>query len=73
MTINMNLDYKVAFLPENFLFGVAYAPYLSEGGYNYPDGIKNNLATLELTGKTEKSKQASWGGGPGDQSICHHQ
>jgi beta-glucosidase len=58
MTINMNLDYKVAFLPENFLFGVAYAPYLSEGGYNSPDGIKNNLATLELTGKTEKSKQA---------------
>lgn len=56
---HIDLDYKSAFAPENFLFGVAYAPFLSEGGCNYPDGIKNNLAELELNGMIEKSGEAA--------------
>lgn len=53
------LSFKETFLKENFLFGVANAPYLCEGGFNYPDGIKNNYAQLELNGKIEKSEEST--------------
>lgn len=48
-----------SFSPGKFLFGVANAPYLCEGGYNDPDGIKNCFAIQELNGKMERSGEAS--------------
>jgi 6-phospho-beta-galactosidase len=59
MTLPKNFNYSEAFSPKNFFFGVANAPYLSEGGFNYPDGIKNNFAELELNDKIERSGEAT--------------
>ncbi|TXT64479.1 MAG: putative Glycoside hydrolase family 1 [Promethearchaeota archaeon] len=59
MILPKEFDYKEAFSEENFFFGVAVAPYLSEGGFNYPNGIKNVYAELELTGKIEKTGEAT--------------
>ena len=59
MRLELNLDFKTHFTPENFFFGVAYAPYLCEGGFNYPDGIKNSYAVLELNDKIERSREAT--------------
>ena len=54
MSLPEDFNYGEAFSPRNFFFGVAIAPYLREGGFNYPDGIKNMYAELEKTGKIEK-------------------
>ena len=59
MRLELDLDFSAAFDKENFFFGVANAPYLSEGGYNYPDGIKNSYAVLELGGHIEPSKEST--------------
>ena len=40
MRLELNLDFEERFAPDNFFFGVAYAPYC-EGGLNGPDGPKN--------------------------------
>ncbi len=58
MRLELNLDFKKHFPAENFFFGVANAPYLCEGGYNYPDGMKNSYGVLELSDKIEKSGEA---------------
>jgi beta-glucosidase/6-phospho-beta-glucosidase/beta-galactosidase len=47
MRLELGIDFKQYFTPENFFFGVANAPYLCEGGYNMPDGIKNSYAHME--------------------------
>jgi 6-phospho-beta-galactosidase len=57
--VDIDIDFKETFHKENFLFGVANAPYLIEGGFNYPDGIKNNYAQLELDNKIERSEEAA--------------
>lgn len=59
MRLELNLDFEKHFSPDHFFFGVAYAPYLSEGGYNDPDGIKNSYGYLELKGKSEPSADAT--------------
>ncbi len=58
MRMELNLDFKQHFAADNFFFGVANAPYLCEGGYNYPEGMKNSYGVLELSGKIEKSGEA---------------
>lgn len=58
MRRELNLNFREHFSPENFFFGVANAPYLAEGGYNTPDGMKNSYGVLELSGKIEKSGEA---------------
>jgi len=59
MNLELNLDFKNTFAPEAFFFGVAYAPYLCEGGYNSDKGMKNNLAFLEMNGFWERSGEAT--------------
>ncbi len=59
MNLELDLDFARRFTPENFFFGVANAPYLSEGGYNYPEGIKNSYATLELSDRIERSREST--------------
>lgn len=44
MNIELALDFAHHLSPENFFFGAANAPSLSEGGYNYPDRLKNSYA-----------------------------
>jgi hypothetical protein len=41
MRLELNLDFKERFTPEEFFFGVAYAPYCEGSGLNQPDGPKN--------------------------------
>jgi hypothetical protein len=41
MRLELNLDFKERFAPEEFFFGVAYAPYCEGSGLNQPDGPKN--------------------------------
>jgi beta-glucosidase/6-phospho-beta-glucosidase/beta-galactosidase len=43
MSLRLDLDFRAAFSPDTFLFGVANAPYLCEGGYNTEDGPKNSF------------------------------
>lgn len=59
MKLPHEFDYAEAFSSKNFFFGVANAPYLCEGGFNYPDGIKNNFYLYEKEGKIEKSGEAT--------------
>ena len=59
MNLELDLDFASRFTPENFFFGVANAPYLSEGGYNDPDGIKNSYAVLELSDKMGRSREST--------------
>jgi beta-glucosidase len=59
MSLELDLDFETVFRSDDFLFGVANAPYLSEGGYNRPDGIKNSYAVLELRGHMEPSGEAT--------------
>ena len=59
MRMELNLDFDHDFAPEKFFFGVANAPYLAEGGYNYPDGMKNSYGVLELSDKIEKSGEST--------------
>ncbi len=58
MRLELNLDFKKHFSEENFFFGVANAPYLCEGGYNTPDGIKNSYGVLELSDTIQRSGDA---------------
>ena len=58
MRLELNLDFEKHFADDNFFFGVANAPYLCEGGYNYPDGMKNSYGALELSGRIDKSGEA---------------
>jgi beta-glucosidase/6-phospho-beta-glucosidase/beta-galactosidase len=55
MRLELNLDFAEHFSPDDFFFGVAYAPYC-EGGLNYPDGPKN----------TDWSRQQQRGREPGE-------
>jgi beta-glucosidase len=41
MRLELNLDFERRFAPDEFFFGVAYAPYCEGGGLNTPDGPKN--------------------------------
>jgi beta-glucosidase len=41
MRLELDLDFQEQFAPDNFFFGVAYAPYCEGGGLNDPDGFKN--------------------------------
>jgi beta-glucosidase len=41
MRLELDLDFTERFAPDNFFFGVAYAPYCEGGGLNDPDGFKN--------------------------------
>jgi beta-glucosidase len=41
MRLELDLNFKEQLAPENFFFGVAYAPYCEGGGLNDPDGLKN--------------------------------
>jgi 6-phospho-beta-galactosidase len=41
MRLELDLDFRERFAPDEFFFGVAYAPYC-EGGLNGPDGLKNS-------------------------------
>ena len=41
MRLELDLDFKERLAPDNFFFGVAYAPYCEGGGLNDPDGLKN--------------------------------
>jgi beta-glucosidase len=50
MRLELNLDFEKHLAPENFFFGVAYAPYC-EGGLNEPDGLKNTDWSPEWHGK----------------------
>ena len=51
MRLELDLDFTEAFAPDNFFFGVAYAPYC-EGGLNHADGVKNtDWARLREQGK----------------------
>jgi beta-glucosidase/6-phospho-beta-glucosidase/beta-galactosidase len=58
MELELDLDFKQAFNPDRFFFGVANAPYLCEGGYNTPEGIKNSYGALEASGQFERSGDA---------------
>jgi beta-glucosidase/6-phospho-beta-glucosidase/beta-galactosidase len=57
MRLELDLDFKKHFDEKDFFFGVANAPYLCEGGYNYPDGMKNSYGVLELSDKIQRSKE----------------
>lgn len=59
MNLELDLDFEKAFDSNRFFFGVANAPYLSEGGYNFPEGIKNSFAVLELSDKIERSREST--------------
>jgi beta-glucosidase/6-phospho-beta-glucosidase/beta-galactosidase len=59
VNLELDLDFASRFTPDKFFFGVANAPYLSEGGYNYPDGIKNSFAVLELSDRIERSREST--------------
>jgi beta-glucosidase len=39
--LELNLDFENRFAPDEFFFGVAYAPYCEGGGLNAPEGHKN--------------------------------
>lgn len=41
MRLELNLDFKERFAPDEFFFGVAYAPYCEGSGLNQPSGPKN--------------------------------
>ena len=41
MRLELDLDFEEHLSPDNFFFGVAYAPYCEGGGLNDPDGLKN--------------------------------
>ena len=41
MRLELNLDFTERFAPEEFFFGVAYAPYCEGSGLNQPSGPKN--------------------------------
>jgi len=59
MRLELNLDFAKAFDPSEFFFGVANAPYLCEGGYNTPEGPKNNYGVLEESGRIERSGEST--------------
>jgi len=46
-------------LPKSFIFGVATSAFQIEGGYNQPDGPKNNWFDWERNGKVEPSGEAA--------------
>jgi beta-glucosidase len=47
--LELNLDFERHFAPDDFFFGVAYAPYCEGGGLNAPDGHKNTDWTPDST------------------------
>jgi beta-glucosidase/6-phospho-beta-glucosidase/beta-galactosidase len=56
MRLELNLDFEKRFAPEEFFFGVAYAPYCEGGGLNHPEGPKNadwTRRSPELSGRGE--------------------
>lgn len=55
MNLYLDLDFKSAFAKDQFFFGVANAPYLCEGGYNTPEGPKNNFGYFEAEGSVPVS------------------
>lgn len=59
MNLHLDLNFRDAFSPDKFFFGVANAPYLCEGGYNTPDGPKNNFGYFEAQGKVPPSGEAT--------------
>src|SRR4051812_29807791 len=59
MNLHVDLNFRHAFSPDRFFFGVANAPYLCEGGYNTPDGPKNNFGYFEAQGKVPPSGETT--------------
>lgn len=59
MNLYLDLNFRSTFAPENFLFGVANAPYLCEGGYNTDDGPKNSFGYYEAAGKVPASGETT--------------
>ena len=59
MNLRLDCEFGTAFAPENFFFGVANAPYLSEGGYNTPAGPQNNYGYFERDGRVPVSGAAT--------------
>jgi beta-glucosidase len=59
MNLYLDLDFKRAFSPDRFLFGVANAPYLCEGGYNIADGPKNSFGYFEADGLVPASGETT--------------
>lgn len=59
MNLYLNLNFRQAFQPDQFFFGVANAPYLCEGGYNTEDGPKNSFGYLEAKGAVPASGETT--------------
>jgi beta-glucosidase len=59
MSLRLDLDFRAAFSPDTFLFGVANAPYLCEGGYNTEDGPKNSFGYYEADGLVPPSGETT--------------
>jgi beta-glucosidase/6-phospho-beta-glucosidase/beta-galactosidase len=57
--LELDFDFGTRFARSAFFFGVAYAPYLCEGGYNTPDGPKNSYGHLEAGGVIPRSGEAT--------------
>lgn len=55
MNLYLDADFARSFSPDQFLFGVANAPYLCEGGYNTTEGPKNNFGYFESDGAVPPS------------------
>jgi len=59
MNLYLDLDFKAAFAKDRFIFGVANAPYLCEGGYNTLEGPKNNFGYFEAEGSVPVSGETT--------------
>lgn len=59
MNLYLDVDFAHSFAPDRFLFGVANAPYLCEGGYNTPDGPKNSFGYFEADGLVPESGETT--------------
>ena len=55
MRLELDLDFARQFAPDEFFFGVAYAPYC-EGGLNGPDGPMNTDWTRRPPGSEGASE-----------------
>ena len=59
MNLYLDVNFRQAFAPDNFFFGVANAPYLCEGGYNTPGGPQNSFGYFERQGKVPPSGETT--------------
>jgi beta-glucosidase/6-phospho-beta-glucosidase/beta-galactosidase len=59
MNLTLDLDFGRLFTADAFFFGVANAPYLSEGGYNTVHGPKNSYGWFEAAGTVPVSGEST--------------